>query len=176
MKIRFFQRAWLQERTPPGLDLSLYCMKLKVLLVISFLFAQAYWSSFVYFRSNLFQNGHLVPGKMMIDFVDVLTVQSSFVPFFGFVSVILAMIYWMFAFYRSFYNDSMSIYTMKRLPDRWELHRRCLTLPLLGIGCVLILMVLTVALFYQLYFLLIPKEAIAPHQLAKLFGLMKQRS
>lgn len=35
-------------------------------------------------------------------------------------------------YYGSFTKDSMSIYTMRRLPDKWELHRRCWTQPLLS--------------------------------------------
>ena len=36
-----------------------------------------------------------------------------------------------FVHYRSYYNPVKSIYVMKRLPNRWELHRRCLTFPIL---------------------------------------------
>ena len=40
---------------------------------------------------------------------------------------------------------------MRRLPDRWELHRRCLILPLLELAATLLLLsVLTVG-FYFLY-------------------------
>ena len=35
-------------------------------------------------------------------------------------------------YYRSFTQGAMSVYTMRRLPDRWELHRRCWTQPLLS--------------------------------------------
>ncbi len=46
-------------------------------------------------------------------------------------------------FYYSHYQDSKSIYTMRRLPNRWELWRRCLAIPglflALTIGSALIL-------------------------------------
>ena len=55
--------------------------------------------------------------------------------------------------YRYHFQDSMSIYTMRRLPDRWELHRRCWTQPVLSaLTELLIFMVLTVLCAMLYYF------------------------
>ena len=55
--------------------------------------------------------------------------QGLFVTFWAFLvlSLGLAALH-----YRSFYSESKSIYTMRRLPDPGEFHRRCLALPLGG--------------------------------------------
>ena len=51
----------------------------------------------------------------------------------------------------SHYQESRSIYLMRRLPDRWELWRRCLTLPLTGLTIVLILTLGLSVLYFWLY-------------------------
>jgi len=63
--------------------------------------------------------------------------------------------------YRRFYRESHSIYLMHRLPDRLELHRRCLTLPLLGILGGFLLCLLLAGLLILLY-LKIPPECVLP--------------
>jgi len=69
--------------------------------------------------------------------------------FFGILA--LSMVFTVVYFYFYHYQDSRSIYTMKRLPDRWELWRRCLTLPfwtvILSGGLVLLL----TGVYYLIY-------------------------
>lgn len=48
-------------------------------------------------------------------------------------------------------KGSMSIYLMKRLPNRWELHRRCWGVPLLGAAAGLLLMTALMLLYYLFY-------------------------
>ena len=54
-------------------------------------------------------------------------------------------------FYAYHYQGSHSIYTMKRLPDRWELWRRCLTMPLWTIILSVILMLALTGVYYLIY-------------------------
>lgn len=61
-----------------------------------------------------------------------------------------------------------SIYLMGRLPDRWELHRRCLTLPLGWLLSAVLLPVLTLLVYYGIYYLITPAACLRPGQLAKL--------
>ncbi len=53
-------------------------------------------------------------------------------------------------FYLYHYQGSRGIYTMRRLPSRWELWRRCLTLPVVF----LVLSILCTAVLIGLYYLL----------------------
>lgn len=68
-----------------------------------------------------------------------------------------------------FQGGSRSIYTMRRLPKRFELHRRCLTVPVVTalacLGCVIVL----TALFYLGYMIFTPKQCINPNQLGLLW-------
>ena len=51
----------------------------------------------------------------------------------------------------SHYQESRSIYLMRRLPDRWELWRRCLALPLAGLAIALVLALGLSVLYFWLY-------------------------
>lgn len=54
-------------------------------------------------------------------------------------------------FYCFHYQDSRSIYTMKRLPNRWELWRRCLAVPLCTIVLCAVLALLLTGIYYLIY-------------------------
>ncbi len=53
--------------------------------------------------------------------------------------------------YKYHFQGSKSIYLMRRLPDKGNLTRRCLTLPLLGILTCIILAVIVTGLCYWVY-------------------------
>lgn len=65
--------------------------------------------------------------------------------------------------YQSHYKDSRSIYLMRRLPDRWELHRRCLILPLLELAMTLFLLAALTVGFYFLYRGRAPEGSLPPY-------------
>lgn len=110
-------------------------------------------------RSNLWAwwdgGRQRIPGRMMLPFGELIhgVFLAMAVAALGYV------IYGVF-FYLSHYQGSRSIYTMRRLPDRWELWRRCLTFPavflLLSALCTLILL----GLYYLLWRFATPPDAL----------------
>lgn len=64
--------------------------------------------------------------------------------------------------YRFCRSGSRSDYTMRRLPDPWEYHRRCWALPLLS--CVLYLLAFAAlyAISFSIYHFATPKALLAP--------------
>lgn len=74
--------------------------------------------------------------------------------------------------YRYYTQGSKSIYVMKRLPSRWELHRRSLTLPSIAIGIGLILMVVVAVMQFGLYLLMTPKGCLPEGQWSDLWMWM----
>jgi hypothetical protein len=77
--------------------------------------------------------------------------------YFGFVYVAIAAIILAISYYRGFSQESQALYLMRRLPDRWELARRCLALPLMTIGiCALAILVLTL-IFFGIYWAITPE-------------------
>ena len=80
--------------------------------------------------------------------------------FFGFalLSLVLAgLAVWNYA---SFRRGARTDYLMRRLPDRWEYHRRCLTVPLLGIAAS-VLAALTLYVLYRAVYWRLFREAAA---------------
>lgn len=71
------------------------------------------------------------------------------------------------------WQGSRSIYLMRRLPNPWELHRRCLTLPALGIAFFLILGAAEMFIMYGIYLLAAPDGTVAPDQFEKLIELWR---
>lgn len=69
--------------------------------------------------------------------------------------VLAALAIWHYVSHR---QGSRSDYIMRRLPDRWELHRRCLAIPLAGIGMCILLAAALWALYFWIYVRFTPPE------------------
>ena len=69
-----------------------------------------------------------------------------------------------FVNYSNFRNGSKSVYLMRRLPDRWEYHRRCLALPLMTILAGLVSIPILIGLFYAIYLHATPEQCLQPDQ------------
>ena len=63
-------------------------------------------------------------------------------------------------FYLYHYQGCRSIYTMKRLPDKWELWRRCLTLPVVFLLLSAVCTVILVGLYWLLWRFATPADAL----------------
>ena len=97
----------------------------------------------------------LIPDAVMTDFSEIMMGCDV-----GFSLVCLAMV--MLGFYHYHYHSqgSKAIYLMRRLPSRWELHIRCLGLPVAGaVGSMALLGLLTV-LFYLIYYFCTPAQCL----------------
>ena len=66
-------------------------------------------------------------------------------------------------------QGSKSIYLMRRLPSKLELHRRCLTLPIAGILIALLTAFLLLLIYYAVYMNVTPAECLMPGQWQKLW-------
>jgi len=84
----------------------------------------------------------------------------------------LAIVLWIAYHYAYHWQGSRSIYLMRRLPSRWELHRRCLTMPALGLAICVVTMVILFFLFYALYMLATPDAVLVPGQLNQIWSVM----
>ncbi len=108
----------------------------------------------------------LLSGQLMADFTDVLGISL-----YGFLVLSVCMIGFIFWHYIYHYTDSKSIYTMKMLPGRNELHRRCLTLPLAAMIISLATAFVMLVIFYELYITLTPEQCVVPNQWDKIWRI-----
>ena len=142
--------------TPPGLSCraEIYiCFVLLSIMTIKSLF----------FPRVLHQNIHWIDEETYIGLSDIMKKQCFLPDFeeitsgsFGMmIPIALLCIYMIIRNYLYFYGKGNVSYLMKRVPDRWELHKRCLTYPL---AIILTGMVLCILLF--LYFVIIYRTSI----------------
>lgn len=106
----------------------------------------------------------LIEGAVMADFAGLL--RGSF---WGLAAAAACMPAVAAGFYLYHYQGGRSIYTMRRLPDRWELLRRCLTLPLLTAAACLALAAVLTLLYYGIYQFATPDACLTPDQWRKLW-------
>lgn len=166
-------RIDLSRHVPPGFDpkpeLQFYFTFLIIQIVVNLaMFLMAYFQAL----GNLYWAGArertLIPGAVMSDFAAIL--DGAAMHFF----LVLALCMPVFALIHYLYHrqGSKSIYLMRRLPNRWELHRRCLTLPLAGLAlCALTALVLLLA-FLAVYLNATPKQCLPPLSWQKIWSVI----
>lgn len=128
-----------------------------------FRFSRAYQSLF--FRDGITKV--LNTTAIMPDFVQVLGGSLN-----TFIVLALSMAAVAAYHYSYHYQGSKSIYLMKRLPDRWELPRRCLTMPLMGILACLCVAFLLLLIYYAVYMAFTPPACLAPYQWQKIWSVI----
>ena len=110
-------------------------------------------------RSGLYVFGNgvktLVQGARMPDMEELMQGSLVVVWFFPALAIVVAASY-----YASFHQGSKSIYLMKRLADPWELHRRCLTVPVIILLAGTVTTAALLALDWAMYRFIPPKACL----------------
>lgn len=89
----------------------------------------------------------LIPGRTVAPFWELI----NGTPLSGAETYIFLMFHLVFLNYRYHTQGSMSVYLMRRLPDRWEYHRRCWTVPVLSTIAELLIFAVGIFLCWLLY-------------------------
>lgn len=97
----------------------------------------------------------LIPGAVMTGFFDLLLGGEFLFSMVCLVMPLLAVYH-----YRFHRQGAMTVYLMRRLPNRWEYHRRCLAIPALGVVTALALQGLLAILFYLVYRIVTPARCL----------------
>lgn len=71
--------------------------------------------------------------------------------------------------YLYYYHESKSIYVMKRLPNRMEIHRRSFALPLTMLVVCLVTVLLLTVIYFGIYHLFVPDRCVEPGQWERFF-------
>lgn len=109
----------------------------------------------------------LIEGAVMVDFIDL--VEYAFLGFFLAIVLALAFGFYHYAFH---HQGSKSIYLMRRLPNGFELHRRCWTVPVAAALIITAVMMAMFLLYFGLYFIITPDACLAPHQWQKIWSVI----
>ena len=151
---------WMARRVPPGLD-----WWTEVKWAVSGLVVGTLWSlaAFSYQFSNACNRLYdwvggqrfLVESRTIDPFPELLHLSMAGLLLGMALTVPLACYH-----YAYHYLGSRSIYLMRRLPDGWELWRRCLTVPvLLAVLCLVAIELLTI-LHFLMFLLLTPSPCL----------------
>lgn len=150
-----------EKHAPVGLDGGQEAKTILVGLIVASLwgifdFAGAYTNAL----SNLYYRyaglkSTLIPDAVMEDF-SVLILGSDFL--FDLICLAMPLLaVWHYVYH---YRDSRSVYLMRRLPDRWEFHRRCLMIPMGGLVASLSCLGVLGIAFYLIYILCTPQQCL----------------
>ena len=159
---------WVPPGFPLRTELTLFTVGNVCAFLYSLTFLFRFWNSyrdlFVWARGVRWG---LEPGAVMPDFVQLLDRSL-----WGFGAAALCMLLLIPAHYAYHRTGSQSIYLMRRLPSRWELHRRCLTLPLLGAAICLAAALILLLVYFAVYQLVTPEVCLTPGQWEKLWRVI----
>lgn len=153
----------LSRHAPPGIDLEpekwVFGIGTVAALFYSFGFFSRYQTAVnaLYRRVGGVGSSErvLIEGAVMPRFSSLL--GDFWLGFAILAACMLGMIIYHYAYHR---QGSRSIYLMKRLPNRWELHRRCLTIPVAAaLICALSVLLLT-AVYFAVYMLATPSQCL----------------
>lgn len=121
---------------------------------------------FEYYYNNYYQlyeyySGKkvLINGRVMTDFY--VLIDGCFEGFYVATFLLIALIVFHYVYH---YKDSKSIYTMKRLPKKSELHKRCITIPLICILICQILLIILLLVYFNHYMATTPPECLVEGQ------------
>lgn len=155
---------FLTKHAPPGMDL-----KHEKLTFVWGIILSAVYSAFCFFARFTAVYSDLY---MYIEEKPVLNVNAVMpdfraligLSFIGFLITSLIMAGFSFYHYAYYKHGSMSIYLMKRLPKKSELHKRSLTLPIIAVLLCIITVFLLLLIYFALYMLITPKACLSPKQ------------
>lgn len=151
---------FFKRNSPPGIDLKqeyrVFLVGNICSLVVSFF---AFIINYFKAREELFTyvGGDRVrlEGAIMTPFHNLINFY-----FAGFFFVICFMLGYVIYHYAYFRQESMSIYLMKRLPKKSELHKRVLTIPCLAVLATIAIALTAILFYFIIYFLATPKACL----------------
>ena len=140
-----------EKHTPPGFDYETERSIFVAALIISILWSLGFFSRFL-------DEVHYVNVAPTPYFYEVL--GNAFFCFPIAIALMLSSIAMNYAHYHS---GSKSIYLMRRLPNRWERHRRCIEIPLASAAITLLTAILIFFIYYFFYMFWINKHGYHPY-------------
>ena len=169
LKMKLNNRLDLEKYAPPGANFKqqkdFFITGNIISLLGSLYFFVEYFNEYQKLFDYDGEKNVLIEGLKMPDFPLIL---DKFLV--GFLIMAVCMMFYVFFYYIYYYqNGSKSIYLMKRLPKRFEIHKRAWILPLFYTALCLTIGFL-LAVFYLCFYLIVtPQDCLLPDQWQKFF-------
>ena len=150
----------LKKLAPPGLNLGPeYGLFFAGGLIAALIACVRFLDRFGSARSNLYdwigREKVLIHGAVMPPLGEL--IGDAFQWFLVAAAALLAVVLWHYLSYR---QGSMSVYLMRRLPDKNLIHRQCWTLPVLGVILYILAVLVLTAVFYLTYRFGVPAQCL----------------
>lgn len=153
------ERSWLEKYAPLGIHLAREVMVFVFCIVCAVGYSLGFVLDYISARNELYDwidgKAYLIEGAKMPSFQVLMHGRMA-----GFIIVAIALVGIMIYHYSYHYMDSKIVYLMKRLPNKWELHKRCITLPIAGAVVVVGIMVLVWAIYLGVYLAFTPQQCL----------------
>ena len=150
---------WLEKYVPLGLDVTSVLREYVVGMIILVFQGMVFLWRYMEARSVLYEH---YAGKLVLmedakikDFESLTKGFLLYAILLG-VMILIRVIY----HYMYHYQGSKMIYLMKRLPDKWELHRRCLTFPIAGAVIWALWGLILRMIYFAIYMLCTPSQCL----------------
>lgn len=147
---------FMKRNSPPGFDVR---AEKRFVIIVNVI---AFFASFISFISKYLDARKVLyvinDGEKLLVEGAIIESFSSLTGFYyvGFTFISLYLIGVIIAHYAYYKQGSMSIYLMKRLPNKFDMHRRAITLPLLGILLTFVLAVAYFLIYFAIYVIATP--------------------
>lgn len=166
------KRSFIRRNFPPGYAYGGELRAIVIALVLGItISAGSFFSEFIHERralyihrgSDVFLNGSLDMPDFKIILGDKLLFIIIPAVFILFAATVIHLAY--------HYSGSKSIYLMRRLPQRFELLRRCVLIPLVCTAVYLLMAFILLLLFYAYYMSATPESCLTPNQWQKIWSV-----
>ncbi len=159
MKVKEKIQDWMKDYAPPGIaisqEVSYWLMTMAIATIWCLQFLLRYWENLASLYEIRGSRRVLMEGAVMPAFSN-LTVDLFEVFYLVILFCVILVVY----HYYYHYQGSRMMYLMRRLPNKWEVHIRCLVLPAIaGVLAVIYMLVLKI-LFYAIYILCTPSQCL----------------
>lgn len=156
IKLFDINRKWLLRYLPPGAELSQEIYGFLGMLGIIFLGNISFLGRYGEALGSLYTyQGHsriLIRGAKIAGFDSLMSHSLGGLRILVIYCILISIVHYM-----SFSRGSKSIYLMKRLPQRGEMTKRCVLLPLMEIAAGIVFCLLLLLLNLGIYYLITPK-------------------
>lgn len=150
---------WLENYAPLGIGVSTEVGWFLAGGIAATLHSMMFLLNYISARNELYMRkatGMVLMEGAIIRAFESLT-EHVFLTFYLVEIVILLVVVYHYFYH---YQGSKMMYLMKRLPDKWELHKRCWTLPIAGAALLGAWMFVLNMLYYAIYILCTPSQCL----------------
>ncbi len=150
---------WLEKYAPLGIDVTTELAGYIAGVIIATLQSLLFLYHYLYALGELYTTRAgkrvLIEGVMIQDFGTLM--EGVFLLAFMMCGITLSRVAYYYIYH---YQGSKMMYLMKRLPEKWELHKRCWTLPIAGVVLLVIWMSVLRMLYFAIYILCTPSQCL----------------